>query len=151
MNKNILGIDLGTSSVKLLLRYSNGSIKKAKAPYIEKTPKGWCNAIKKAMSQIDISDVGGIGLSSQVGTYIINKEKVIGWNQPYGDAELYEIKSKYTKEKFVQELAMPHPDIASYPIPRLLYIKRHFENINSICQPKDYICELLTGNLVTDK
>lgn len=45
---------------------------------------------------------------------------------------------------------MPHPNIVSYPIPRLKYIKEHFEKIDSICQPKDYICEQLTGKRVTD-
>ena len=40
MNKGILGIDLGTSSVKLLLRFDNGEIRKAKCAYEKKHPKG---------------------------------------------------------------------------------------------------------------
>ena len=151
MSKNILGIDLGTSSVKLLLRYENGRIEKSKATYHDRTPKGWINAIKKAISALDVLAIDAIGLSSQVGTYIINDKYVISWDDKVGQDELEEIKGKYPKEKFVEEIAMPHPDILSYPIPRLMYIKKHFNDIKSICQPKDYILKKLTGNCVTDK
>ena len=45
---------------------------------------------------------------------------------------------------------MPHPDIISYPLPRLKYIREHFKEIQKICQPKEYILEKLTGKWVTD-
>lgn len=151
MSKNILGIDIGTSSVKLLLRYKDGKIAKSKAVYDEKSPKGWMQAIKIAVSMLDIKAVEAIGLSSQVGTYIINDTHVIGWDSGVGAEELNYIKNKYPKEKFIEEIAMPYPDILSYPIARFLYIKKNFENIKSICQPKDYLCKILTGKCVTDK
>lgn len=151
MSKNILGIDLGTSSVKLLLRYGDGKIEKSKATYLDRTPSGWIDAIKKAISTLDVSAIDAIGLSSQVGTYIINDKYVISWDDKVGQEELEEIKGKYPKQKFIEEIAMPHPDILSYPIPRLMYIKKHFNDIKSVCQPKDYILKILTGNCVTDK
>lgn len=151
MSKNILGIDLGTSSVKLLLWRKNKQIEKSKASYFEKTPKGWICAIKEAASQLDLTDLDAIGLSSQVGTYVINDTDVIGWDSGIGKEELEIIKSRYSKETFINEIAMPHPDIISYPIPRLLYIKKNYKNIQSICQPKDYICKVLTGKCVSDK
>lgn len=151
MNKSILGIDLGTSSVKLLLWNSNGQIQKAKATYSEKTPRGWLNAIKYAIRELDTFVIGAIGLSSQVGTYIINNNDVISWDSGVGKEELEYIKKRFPTEKFIEEIAMPHPDILSYPIPRLMYIKKHYNHIESICQPKDYILRELTGNCVTDK
>ena len=151
MSKNILGIDLGTSSVKVLLRLGNGQIIKSKAGYREKTLHGFLSAIKEAVSKIDISCTDAIGLSSQVGTYIINDEHIIGWNSPAGRKELNVIKKKYPKELFIKEIAMPHPDIISYPIPRLMYIQSELSNITSICQPKDFLCKVMTGNFVTDK
>ena len=151
MNKSILGIDLGTSSVKLLLWHSDGQIQKAKASYNEKTPKGWLNAIKEAIKELDTSMIGAIGLSSQVGTYIINSTEVISWDSGVGNDELEYIKNSFSAEKFVDEIAMPHPNILSYPIPRLMYIKKHYKHIESICQPKDYILMKLTGNCVTDQ
>lgn len=77
MNKAVLGIDLGTSSVKVMLKYKNGDVKKVRESYDEISPKGWSEAIRKAVLKLDISDVSAVGLSSQVGTYIIDDEKVI--------------------------------------------------------------------------
>ncbi len=151
MSKSILGIDLGTSSVKLVLWHPDGQIQKAKASYSEKTPTGWMNAIKEAAREFDTSNISAIGLSSQVGTYIINNKDVISWDSGIGNEELKYIKNRFPAEKFIEEIAMPHPDILSYPIPRLMYIKKHYEHIESICQPKDYILKELTGRCVTDK
>ena len=151
MNKNILGIDLGTSSVKLLLRYKDGKTEKSHAKYKNNTPEAFPEAVKEASQKLDMTLVEAIGLSSQVGTYIINENHMISWNEPYGKEELEFIKSKYAKEIFIKEISMPHPDIISYPIPRLMYIKKHFSDIKNICQPKDYLIKALTGNFVTDK
>lgn len=151
MNKSILGIDLGTSSVKMLLMSPDGIIKKSKSTYLTKTPDGWILAIKNAFKVFKSLKIDAISLSSQVGTYIINDEHVISWNSGLGKNELDLIKEKYKKETFIKEISMPHPDISSYPIPRLLYIKNHYKNIKTICQPKDFICKILTGEYVTDK
>ena len=70
--KNILGIDLGTSSVKILQRFDDGTIVKTKSAYDEISPNGWWKAIKQALSQLELTNVSAIGLSSQVGTYIVD-------------------------------------------------------------------------------
>ncbi len=150
MNKSVLGIDLGTSSVKVLQRYSNGTIIKARAKYDEISPAAWWKAICNAMSKLRLQDVAAISLSSQVGTYIINGKDVIGWNSGIGAEELNRIKREYSTDVFLREISMPHPNIASYPIPRLKYIKEHYEYVQKVCMPKDFICEQLTGNYVTD-
>ena len=150
MNKNVLGIDLGTSSVKVLQRFTDGSIRKVKATYTEISLNGWWDAICRAIAELDLAETVSIGLSSQVGTYIVNDCDIISWNCGIGTSEVQEIKKKYKSEIFLREISMDHPNIASYPIPRLKYIAEHYENIVSVCQPKDYICEQLTGNRVTD-
>ena len=96
MNKAVLGIDLGTSSVKVMLRYKNGDVVKERATYDEKTPKGWIEAIKKAVGKLSIHNVTAIGLSSQVGTYIIDGRKIINWNEGIGKEELEILKNKYS-------------------------------------------------------
>ena len=151
MSKAVLGIDLGTSSVKVMLRYKTGEIVKTKQTYDEISPKGWVNAIEKAVSKLGTNDICAIGLSSQVGTYILDEGKVISWNENIGKDELDYIKNKYSKEEFINEISMPHPDIISYPLPRLYYIKKHFRDIKNVCQPKDYLCNILTKNYVADK
>ena len=150
MNKSVLGIDLGTSSVKILQYDQQGKSVKSRASYEEISPDGWWNAICRALSELDLTDVTGISLSSQVGTYIVNEKDVLSWNCGVGADEVREIKEKYEPELFLKEISMTHPNIVSYPIPRLKYIKEHFENVTSVCQPKDFICQKLTGNCVTD-
>lgn len=150
MNKSVLGIDLGTSSVKILQYERSGKIIKSRASYDAISPVGWWNAICQALSELDLTSVAAISLSSQVGTYIVNENEVFSWNCGIGTKEVQEIKSSYSSENFLREISMNHPNIVSYPIPRLKYIKEHFEKIDSVCQPKDFICKQLTGNLVTD-
>lgn len=150
MNENVLGIDLGTSSVKILQRFWDGRVQKAKANYTQISLSGWWNAVCQALSELDLTQTVAIGLSSQVGTYIINGRDIIGWNSGMGTNEVEEIKKKYSSEVFLREISMDHPNIASYPIPRLKYITKKYPQIASVCQPKEYICQCLTGNCVTD-
>lgn len=150
MKQCVLGIDLGTSSVKIIRKYADGNIIKLKNTYKEPLPLGWWKAILELMEEINWKEVSAIGLSSQVGTYLVNDTEVIGWSSKVGKEELNWWKSNYTKEKFQEEISMSHPDIISYPLPRLKYIKEHFDNVQKICQPKDYILEKLTGQWVTD-
>ncbi|MBQ8408901.1 MAG: hypothetical protein IJY39_08565 [Clostridia bacterium] len=148
--KNILGIDLGTSSVKMI--YHDGErLHKVKEKYDEISPDGWMAAIKKCTARLDLLGLRAVGLSSQVGTYLIDFKEVISWNDPQGKEELDEILSSVSREEFLDEIDMPHPRIISYPLPRLLYIKRHFPNAKFICQPKDFLCERLTDSYATDK
>ena len=122
--KNILGIDLGTSSVKMI--YNDGDqVYKISEKYDSVSFDGWMSAIKKCASKLDLSKLRAIGLSSQVGTYIIDGDNIISWNEPYGKDELDEILSSVSRDEFIREIGMPHPQIISYPLPRLLYIKKN--------------------------
>ncbi len=148
--KSVLGIDLGTSAVKLLQRFSDGTIAKEKERYEEISPKGWWDAISRAMSRMELASVEAIGLSSQVGTYLVDDREVISWNDPIGAEELAELKGTYSQKEFLAEISMPHPNIISYPLPRLLHIKKNYPAFQKVCQPKDFICEKLTGRCMTD-
>lgn len=148
MNNEFLGIDLGTSSVKLLCSDLYGNTKKSSAAYKEASVSVWCNALISALKKLDLSNVCAVGLSSQVGTYIVNEQHIINWYDSAGKCELEAL--TYSNERFINEINMPHPNINSYPIPRLLYIKKHFSNIFSVYQPKDLIGRLITGVLKTD-
>ena len=148
--KSVLGIDLGTSAVKLLQRFEDGQVVKEKERYEEISPKGWWEAISRAMCRMGLESVEAIGLSSQVGTYIVDGTEVISWNDPIGAEELAELKGTYSQEEFLAEISMPHPNIISYPLPRLLHIKKNYPAFQKVCQPKDFICEKLTGKCMTD-
>lgn len=147
---NTLGIDLGTSSVKMI--YHDGEkTYKVKEKYEEISPEGWMAAIKKCTSQLDLKDLRAVGLSSQVGTYLVDFKEVISWNDPEGKDELDEILQAVPRERFIREIGMPHPNIISYPLPRLLYIKRNFPEVKFICQPKDWLCYTLGDSYSSDK
>lgn len=148
--KNILGIDLGTSAVKLI--YNNGEkVIKAREKYLSSDTDGWWNALCRAAKKLDLSAVRAIGLSSQVGTYIVDGKHHISWSEDCGKDELDQILAEVSREEFLREISMPHPHIISYPLPRLLYIKKHFDNVDTVCMPKDMLCLRLTGKYVSDK
>ena len=151
MKKCVLGIDLGTSSVKILSKYRDGTVKKLKNTYEKPLPSGWWKAVEDLLKQISWNEVEAIGLTSQVGTYLVNDQHVIDWNSSVGKEELVWWKNNYDQEKFIEEISMPHPEVISYPLPRLKYMKEHFDHVYKICQPKEYILNQLTGEWCTDE
>ena len=151
MSKTYLGIDLGTSSVKILLTEDARVAERASVIYEERTPEGWWAAVRKALSQLSgLKNVNAIGLSSQVGTYIINQKEVIHWDGPEGSTELEELLTRYPQEVFLAETGMAHPALISYPLPRLTYAKKHFSPLSEVIQPKDMLIRRLCGKPVTD-
>lgn len=147
---DLLGIDLGTSSVKVLLRHADGTVEKARATYRAETPEAWWEAVCEALSMLPLDGVSAVGLSSQTGTYIVNGREVIGWREGAGREELDALREQYGTEVFLREIAMPHPALQSYPIPRLAYIKKHFGDVQTVCQPKDLLVLHFTGRCVSD-
>ncbi|MEA4888966.1 MAG: FGGY-family carbohydrate kinase [Clostridiaceae bacterium] len=147
---DLLGIDLGTSSVKLLLRHEDGSIEKAKCAYGVKDFAGWWQALVQAARQLDLTNVTALGLSSQVGTYLVDEEHIIAWSAPEGFTELQETKAAFEQSVFIREITMPHPDILSFPLPRLRYIRKTYPGASSICMPKDLLIQQMTGTRITD-
>lgn len=148
----IAGIDLGTSSVKIVCVDQKGNIQKASCRYRENTVEEWLCAIRKSFQQLDTQKITAISLSSQVGTYIIDG-KVFSWRDSGGEEELRELQETFTPEEFVTEISMQHPALVSYPIPRIHYLQKRTEPDHipqNICQPKECICRYLTGRNVSD-
>lgn len=146
----IAGIDLGTSSVKVLLTDNAKTVCKVKKPYAENSVNAWINAVADALRELPVDSIDALSISSQVGTYVVNGESIISWRDAVGKEELARIKARFSTDEFVEEISMPHPEIISYPMPRLLYIKEHYD-VKKVCQPKEIIIEMLTGEFVSDK
>ncbi|MBQ3127195.1 MAG: hypothetical protein IJC15_09015, partial [Clostridia bacterium] len=111
------------------------------------------DAIKKLIPALNTDldgQVAAVGLSSQVGTYVINGRDVIGWYSDIGRDELRHIKSVISEEDFVREIAMPHPDLISYPLPRLLHIQKRFGPSCEVVMPKEIIVREFTAQTMTD-
>ena len=56
MNKAFLGIDLGTSSVKIICSDLFGNVQKSSSNYEEVSLNGWKNAIISALKKLDLKD-----------------------------------------------------------------------------------------------
>lgn len=151
-----LGIDMGSSSVKVLRINNNRVLQQEKEKYQEISPVGWWNALLVALRKLgSLENIEAIALSSQVGTYIIDtadgRQEVILWSDAAGTEELEAVRRMYSREQFIDNIRMDHPDLVSYPIPRFLYIRKNYPKAIAVCQLKDYICEKLTGERVTDE
>ena len=152
MNKYFAGIDIGTSSLKALAFLDNDRI------FIKKTYKGnkpsdYVDIVKEVIGELITktnNNIESIAFSSQTGTYVIDDEILIKWNDDKGSEELNEVQKKIKQKVFLNEIQMKHPSLISYPIPRLLYVKKNLKDSKKVCQLKDHIIEKLTGNYATD-
>lgn len=146
----MIGIDLGTSAVKVLKRYDDGETVKAREPYVRPLPDGWWDALCRALCRVGAEDARGIGLSAQVGTYVVDGAHVVGWDAPAGGEEIDGVLAMLDGGEWDAEISMRHPRILSYPLPRLIYIRKRWPDAREVCQPKDWLARRLTGAYRTD-
>ncbi|HJV59797.1 MAG TPA: xylulokinase [Albitalea sp.] len=169
---NFLGIDLGTSEVKLLLLDSTGRVvAQAGAPlsvsrphplWSEQAPQDWWLATEIAVARLRaavpdaFAKVRAIGLSGQMhGAVLLGaRDEVLRpailWNDGRSHAECDELARRAPSLHAVAgNLAMP-----GFTAPKLLWVKAHepetFARVRSVLLPKDYLRLLLTGEKVSD-
>ncbi|SEO64875.1 xylulokinase [Duganella sp. CF517] len=167
-----LGIDLGTSEVKvLLIDAQQRTVASAHAPlaisrpmpqWSEQDPADWWQATKTALHAIagshprDMAALRGIGLSGQMhGTVLLDAagrvlRPAILWNDTRAGAECAELERRAPElRRITGNLAMP-----GFSAPKLLWVARHepalFDRIATVLLPKDYLRYLLTGEFISD-
>lgn len=167
-----LGIDLGTSEVKLLLLDASGrivaqagaplSVSRPQPMWSEQTPQDWWLTTERAVAQLRgaapdaFAQVRAIGLSGQMhGAVLLGPQDevlrpAILWNDGRSHAECEELTRRTPSLHAVAgNLAMP-----GFTAPKLLWVKAHepevFARVRSVLLPKDYLRLLLTGEKVTD-
>jgi len=162
-----IGIDLGTSSVKLLLINADGEILKSVSRdyplyfphpgWSEQNPEDWWNAVCDGLGEltkgIDASQIAGIGCGGQMhGLVALDKDdKVIRpailWNDGRTAAEVEYLNSVIGKEKLSSLTA--NIAFAGFTAPKILWMRNNepenFARIAKIMLPKDYINYKLTG------
>ena len=167
-----IGVDLGTSAVKLLLMESDGTIANIvseKYPiafphpgWSEQTPEDWWDAVKKGIpeliSGIDASKVAGISFGGQMhGLVVLDADdKVIRpailWNDGRTQKETDYLNNVIGKGKLSEYTA--NIAFAGFTAPKILWMKENepdkFARIKKIMLPKDYIAYMLTGVHCTD-
>jgi len=167
-----IGVDLGTSAVKLLLMDEKGSVKNIvskeyplsfpKPGWSEQNPSDWykqtMEGIKELISDSDKTQVAGISFGGQMHGLVILDENdevirpAILWNDGRTVEECDYLNNEIGKEKLSQYTA--NIAFAGFTAPKLLWVKKNepenFAKINKIMLPKDYIAYRLSGVHSTD-
>ncbi|MBO4391172.1 MAG: xylulokinase [Lachnospiraceae bacterium] len=168
----LVGVDLGTSSVKMLLMEENGDIKKIvtreyplsipRPGWSEQNPEDWWNAFKdglaELLSEADHSQVAGISFSGQMhGLVILDGEDnvirpAILWNDGRTQKECDYLNKTIGREKISSYTG--NMALTGFTAPKILWVKENepenFAKINKIMLPKDYIAYRLSGVHCTD-
>ncbi|MCM1302675.1 MAG: xylulokinase [Lachnospiraceae bacterium] len=167
-----IGIDLGTSAVKLLLMDSEGKIVNVVSReyplyfphpgWSEQKPEDWyeqtMEGIRELLRDVDKSQVAGISFGGQMhGLVILDAEDnvirpAILWNDGRTTEETDYLNHVIGKEKLSQYTA--NIAFAGFTAPKILWVKKkepeNFAKIAKIMLPKDYIAYKLTGVHCTD-
>ena len=162
-----IGIDLGTSAVKLLLVDENGAILRSVSEeyplyfpqpgWSEQDPADWWDAcvhgLKQLLAGIDSAKLAGIGVGGQMHGLVALDEAdevirpAILWNDGRTAEETEWLNTVVGKEKLSRLTA--NIAFAGFTAPKLLWMQRHepdnFRRIARIMLPKDYINYRLTG------
>jgi xylulokinase len=169
--KYILGIDLGTSSVKAVLFAAQTLTLAAAAArqypvhhpqpgYAEQDPHDWwagtISAVREVLDQVPQGQVIAMGLAGQMhGLVCLDAQQnplrpAIIWADTRAMAEVEELFAFH--EEYPS--AMPGPPAAGYTAVSVLWLSRHEPDILSqsktILSPKDYVRLRLTGEARTD-
>lgn len=167
-----LGLDYGTSEVKVLLMDAQGQIiavqgvsltvARLQPMWSEQVPADWwaatLNALQKLRVQVPelYAQIKAIGLSGQMhGAVLLDAahevlRPAILWNDVRSHVECDELTAAVPNlHELAGNLAMP-----GFTAPKLLWVAKHepaiFARVDKVLLPKDYIRFLLTGQFVSD-
>ncbi len=167
-----IGIDLGTSAVKLLLMDSEGKICRIVSKeyplyfphpgWSEQNPEDWYEKTMEGMEELlleaDKAQVAGISFGGQMhGLVALDKEDqvirpAILWNDGRTGKETDYLNQVIGKEKLSEYTA--NIAFAGFTAPKLLWMRENepenFSRITKIILPKDYLAYCLSGVHCTD-
>lgn len=167
-----IGVDLGTSAVKLLLMDEKGKIQNIvsreypicfpKPGWSEQNPEDWFRetmaGLKELLRDADKGRVAGIGFGGQMhGLVILDGDDAvirpaILWNDGRTIEECDYLNHVIGKEKLSEYTA--NISFTGFTAPKILWVKKNepenFARISKIMLPKDYIAYKLTGIHCTD-
>ncbi len=167
-----IGIDLGTSAVKLLMMDETGKIEKIVSKeyplyfphpgWSEQNPYDWYDKTMEGLAELldgcDRSKVAGISFGGQMhGLVILDADDnvirpAILWNDGRTTKETDYLNQVIGKEKLSSYTA--NIAFAGFTAPKILWVKENEpENFAKICKimlPKDYLAYRLSGTFCTD-
>ena len=167
-----IGVDLGTSAVKLLLMDETGKIHKIVSKeyplyfpqpgWSEQNPQDWIRqsmeGIKELTAQCDKSQIKGISFGGQMHGLVLLDEKdqiirpAILWNDGRTGKQTDYLNQEIGKEtlsRYTGNIAF-----AGFTAPKILWMREkepeNFARIGRIMLPKDYLAFYLSGEFSTD-
>ena len=166
-----IGVDLGTSALKLVMMKGNGELVKTvskeyplyfpRSGWSEQNPVDWFLAVKEGLKELAAcadEKIAGISFGGQMhGLVILDKDDnvlrpAILWNDGRSTEETDYLNNVIGKEKLSKLTA--NIAFAGFTAPKILWVKNNepeiFEKIAKIMLPKDYISYMLSGNFSTD-
>jgi len=167
-----IGVDLGTSALKLLLVDENGAILRTVTReyplsfphpgWSEQDPQDWWRAcldgIPALIAGFDAAAVAGIACGGQMHGLVAldGSDRVIRpailWNDGRTEAEVAYLNEEIGRETLSARTA--NIAFAGFTAPKLLWMRRHepenFARIARVMLPKDYINYCLSGAFATD-
>ncbi|MDD2426693.1 MAG: xylulokinase [Eubacteriales bacterium] len=171
-NNTFVGIDIGTSSAKLLLMDENGAVLDTESRsyaisypasgWSEQNPEDWFDAIidglHSLLSKHKKEDVRAISFAGQMHSLVTLDDNdgvirpAILWNDLRTTEETNFLNYEIGEATLVQETG--NIAFAGFTAPKLLWMKKHepdlFSKIDKIMLPKDYIAYRFTGEHSTD-
>ena len=167
-----IGIDLGTSSMKMLLTDNKGNIINnvseaydifyPRPNWAQQNPEDWWAAfklgLKKLTGEIKGDEVKGISFGGQMHGLVAldGADNVIRpailWNDGRSWAETSYLNDEIGKDVLMEETG--NIAFAGFTAPKILWMKKNepenYKKISKIMLPKDYLLYRLTGNHATD-
>lgn len=166
-----IGVDLGTSALKLVMMKGNGELVKTvskeyplyfpRSGWSEQNPTDWFLAVKEGLKELAAcadEKIAGISFGGQMhGLVILDKDDnvlrpAILWNDGRSTEETDYLNNVIGKEKLSKLTA--NIAFAGFTAPKILWVKNNepeiFEKISKIMLPKDYISYMLSKSFATD-
>ncbi|MDJ0820578.1 MAG: xylulokinase [Paracoccaceae bacterium] len=161
-----LGIDLGTSAIKLVVLRDGAvfaqagaalSVSSPQPGWSEQAPGDWWQALRTACAQLDLNGIRAVGLSGQMHGAVLLGEghevlrPCILWNdnRSAGAAEKMQARCPDVSQRAG---VLPLP---GFTAPKLTWLRaeepENWRQVRNILLPKDYIGLRLHGGLATDR
>lgn len=169
--KYVIGIDLGTSAVKILLVNKKGEVVyevskeypliQGKTGYSEQDPQVWVEQTVAGLSElltdsnINPQEIEGISFAGQMHGLVLLDENnevlrnAILWNDTRTTEQCQQIYNTVGEERLLD--ITKNPALEGFTLPKLLWVKEHepalFKKAKKFVLPKDYLRYKLTGQL----
>lgn len=174
MRKYVLGVDIGSGSMKLTLLSDSGEIAAVssyeyqtyypKVGWSEQEPEDWCHAFHRALrellwkSNVTAEEIEALAIDAATHTAVLLDEKkevirrAILWTDQRSTEEVRQLKEE--SGDLIREQVLNEPTTV-WTLPQMMWIRRNepqvWEKIRYILFAKDYLRFRLTGTMETDR